>query len=105
MSQFTAYLNSNEATRARYPLLLEIQSNLLRDLRTTVVIPLAPSEQVGSAAITRLCPVLEINGRSYVAMTQQLAGVDRKLLGDRVADLSAFRADIVAAMDFIICGI
>lgn len=44
MGQFWAYTNPNPATRDSYPFLLEIQSNLLRDLRTTVVIPLTRSK-------------------------------------------------------------
>ena len=35
MGQFWAYTNPNPATRDSYPFLLEIQSNLLRDLGTT----------------------------------------------------------------------
>ena len=47
MAQFSAYANSNPATRESYPYLLDIQSNLLRDLRTTIVIPLSPAGAAG----------------------------------------------------------
>jgi len=105
MAQFSAYANSNPATRESYPYLLDIQSNLLRDLRTTIVIPLSPAGAAGKAAITTLCPTVEINGKPYIAMTQQLAGVDRKILVDEIADLSAWRSVIIAALDFVISGI
>jgi toxin CcdB len=52
-----------------------------------------------------LCPVLKIEGKSYVALTQQMAGIDRKILGKEVCDLSRYRSEIVAALDFIISGI
>lgn len=35
MAQFVAYENPNKATKNAYPYLLDIQSNLLDDLRTT----------------------------------------------------------------------
>lgn len=104
MAQFTVFENPNRSTRAIYPYLLDIQSDLLNDLRTTVVIPLAPLRLVGKAAISRLCPVLEIDGESYVAFTQQLAGVERKTLGKAVCNLAGYRSDIITAMDFIISG-
>jgi toxin CcdB len=105
MAQFTVYANPNRSTCATYPYLLDIQSDLLDDLRTTVVIPLSPLHQAGKAAISRLCPVLDIDGESYVALTQQLAGVDRKTLGKTICNLARYRSDIIAALDFIISGI
>ena len=68
--------------------MLDIQSDLLSDLRTTVVIPLCPVAAVGGDAITKLCPIMAIDGKRYVALSHHLAGVDRKLLGKAVADLS-----------------
>ena len=49
MAQFKAYENPNKATRKTYPYLLDIQSNLLDDLRTTVVIPLCATSLAGKA--------------------------------------------------------
>lgn len=105
MAQFEVYENPNRASRKTYPYLLDIQSNLLSDLRTTVVIPLCPVTTIGGDAITKLCPVLSIESKRYVALSHQLAGVDRKLLGKAVADLSRYRSEIIAAMDFIVSGI
>lgn len=105
MAQFTAYANPNRLTRATYPYLLDIQSDLLNDLRTTVVVPLSPVRLAGKAAISRLCPVLVIDGEPHVAFTQQLAGVDRKSLGKAICTFDQYRSDIIAALDFIISGI
>jgi len=44
MPQFSLYRNRNPASRARFPLLLDIQSDLLEPLATRVVVPLAPAE-------------------------------------------------------------
>ena len=105
MVQFLAYENPNKASKNTYPYLLDIQSNLLDDLRTTVVIPLCPANLAGKAAITKLCPVFEIDGKSFVALTQQIAGIDRKSLGKIAFDLSHYRSEIIAAVDFILFGI
>lgn len=105
MAQFTVYANPNRSTRGTYPYLLDIQSDLLDDLRTTVVIPLSPLHLAGKAAISRLCPVLDIDGEPYVALTQQLAAVDRNILGKTVCEVGRYRSDIIAALDFIISGI
>lgn len=105
MAQFIAYQNSNRATKKTYPYLLDIQSNLLDDLRTTVVIPLSPQKLFGNGAISKLSPILEIEGDSYIALTQQIAGIERKSLGKEAYDLSQYRSEIIAALDFIISGI
>jgi len=105
MVQFVAYENPNKATKKTYPYLLDIQSNLLDDLRTTVVIPLIPESEVGKNAISKLCPVFKISGKKYIALTQQIAGIDRKLLGKEACNLSQHYTEIISALDFIISGI
>lgn len=55
--------------------------------------------------IRTLTPVFEIDGRQYAMITPQLAGVARKQIGAKVADLAMHRAEIVAAMDLLITGI
>jgi toxin CcdB len=105
MAQFFAYENTNRATQKTYPFLLDIQSNLLSDLRTTVVIPLSPMAMAGRALIAQLCPTVEINHEKYMVLTQQLSGIDRKNLGKEVADLSQIRSEIISALDFMVSGI
>ncbi|MDO9163461.1 MAG: CcdB family protein [Methylococcaceae bacterium] len=103
MAQFIVYENANRATKKTYPYLLDIQSSLLDELRTTVVIPLCPSALAGNAAISKLCPVVE--SVNFILLTQQIAGVDRKNLGKEICNLSHARIEILAALDFIVSGI
>ncbi|MEX1196392.1 MAG: CcdB family protein [Pseudohongiellaceae bacterium] len=105
MAQFAAYQNPNPASREQFPWLLDIQSNLLDDLRTTIVIPLSPSGSVSRITISRLNPVLDIGGDSFTAMVQDMAGVDRSQLGRELCDLSHYRVEIIAAVDFVLSGI
>ncbi|MCY1181244.1 CcdB protein [compost metagenome] len=50
-------------------------------------------------------PVFEVEGTPVVMLTPQLAGVSRKVLGKQVADLSAMRNEIIAALDLLITWI
>lgn len=105
MGQFCVYKNSNSATRSQYPYLLDIQSDLLSGLRTTIVIPLKPSKIADAISLSRLNPTFILNGESFTAMTQDIAGIDRKQLGAKAHDLSAHRSEIIAAVDFVLSGI
>jgi toxin CcdB len=105
MAQFIVYENANRATKKTYPYLLDIQSSLLDELRTTVVIPLCPSALAGNAAISKLCPVVEVESENFILLTQQIAGIDRKNLGKEICNLSHARIEILAALDFIVSGI
>jgi toxin CcdB len=105
MAQFYAYKNPNPATRAQYPYLLDIQSDLLSELRTTVVIPLTPSKLAAPMSLTRLNPNIVIDGKSFTVMTQEIAGVDRNQLGAQTCNLSPYRSEIISALDFVLSGI
>ena len=105
MSQFCAYKNPNPATSTQYPYLLDIQSGLLGELRTTIVIPLTPSKMAAQISLSRLNPTFILDGESFTAMTQDIAGVDRRQLGVQAYDLTSQRADIIAAVDFVLSGI
>ncbi len=105
MTQFVVYENTNHTKKKIYPYLLDIQSNLLNELRTTIVIPLSPKSIMSNAVISKLCPIFNINNKDFVALTQQIAGIDRKVLGKEICDFSDYRSEIIAALDFIISGI
>ena len=105
MRQFCAFHNPNPATRAAIPLLLEVQSELIADLGTAVVVPLCAVHAFQGKPIKTLTPILEIDGKDYVMLTPQLAGVARKHIGQKVADLSHRRDAIIAALDLLITGI
>jgi toxin CcdB len=105
MPQFTVHRNPNPGSKAAYPLLLDIQSDLLADLGTRVVVPLCRISAMQGKSITTLTPVLEIEGEPYIMLTPQLAGVSRKQIGAAVADLRESRNEIIAALDLLITGI
>jgi len=49
--------------------------------------------------------VFEIDGKQYVMLTPQLAGVSMKQVGSKVVDLAQCRDEIIAALELLITGI
>lgn len=105
MAQFTVHRNTNPATEGTVPYLLNVQSDLIEDLGTRVVVPLYPASAMKGEILRTLTPVFEVDGAQYVMMTPQLAGIPRKSLGATFADLSGKRDQIIAALDLLITGI
>ena len=105
MGQFSVYANRNAKSKARYPLLLDVQSQLLDSLQTRLVVPLAPASQYKGKAMTTLRPSFELDQESYVMLTPQMAGIARTEMGVEVADLSHHRQSIISAIDFLIAGV
>jgi toxin CcdB len=106
MPQFTVHRNRNAATRGRFPLLLNVQTDLLEELGTRVVIPLTPATVAARrSALQTLTPVCAVDGRDYLLLTPQLAGIAARELGPAVADLSSERPTILAALDLLFTGI
>ncbi|MFC3853987.1 CcdB family protein [Salinispirillum marinum] len=105
MAQFFAYQNANPASQRQYPYLLDIQSDLLSELKTTVVIPLSPAHIAAPMRLTRLNPSFTLNGETLIAITQDIAGIERSQLRGQHYDLSAYRSEIIAAIDFVLAGI
>jgi toxin CcdB len=105
MPQFSVHRNQHAPTKARFPLLLDIQTNFLEELATRVVIPLTPQTASKSQKMNRLTPVVVVDGKQYIAVTPQLSAIAKKELGPVVADLAADRADFISALDFLLTGI
>lgn len=105
MSQFVVYANKNIKTRKTFPYLLDLQSDLLDELQTTVVIPLCKISDLKGQVLEKLCPIVEIRGEKFIAMSQQLAGIGRSQLGKEITNLADQRAQFISAIDFMIFGI
>jgi toxin CcdB len=105
MPQFSVYKNRNEATRQRFPLLLDVQSDLLEPLNTRVVVPLSPAVTASARAMQSLTPNIVVAGKKYLMVTPQLAGISVRDLGTVVATVNSERGKIIAAIDLLITGI
>ena len=105
MQQFVAYRNRNPATEGVYPFLLNVQSDLIKEMETRVMIPLLPLRRGCTPTISALTPVLAVNGTEHVLMTPLMAGMSAADLGTAVTDLATERSAIIASLDLLISGI
>ncbi len=105
MAQFDVHRNPNSATAKGIPYLLNVQSDLLVGLATRVVVPLARPNVIGNKSAHYLNPLFEIEGKTLVMLTPEMAGIPVKHLGAVVGNLMDRRADIVRALDIVLSGV
>ena len=105
MSQFTIYENGNKDTRKTYPYFLNVQSDLLDDLNSRMVIPFSSFASVKNINAKKLCPIITIANKEYVLLTHQMTAVPVSILKKEVTELSSFRTEIISAIDLLITGI
>ncbi len=87
------------------PFLVEVQADLLGDLKSTVVVPLVPGEAVGDKRLTKLHPEISIDGKPYIFMTTDIGTIPRNTLGEFQKNLEDdYRETIVDALDFLFQG-
>jgi toxin CcdB len=101
MARFDVYRNPISDSDARY--FVDIQSDLMSDLRTRVVIPLVPLPVFGTP-VSRLNPVVAIEGQLHALATTDMAGVHVTALGESVGSLESHADDITNAVDFLLYG-
>lgn len=105
MAQFDVHRNRNAASKARFPLLLDVQSGLLEPLATRVVIPMAAASGAHARSIDSLTPTLRVDGRDYLLMTPLIAGIATRELGPVIGNRAGEREAIIAALDLLVTGI
>ena len=104
MAQFDVYPNPNPASRARIPFVVALSSDLLDTLDATVVAPLRLKSELGVLPVLRLNPVVVIADQTYLLRAQELAAIGSRSLKTPIANLSAQREEILAALDFLFTG-
>lgn len=102
MAQFDVYRNPRGG---RFPLLLDVQAELLARLETRVVVPMAHQSRYGARPISVLNPTATVRGVKYVLVFQELAAIPSSAMKDPIASLASRREDLVAALDLLFTGI
>lgn len=105
MAQFAVHRNRNARTAGRYPYLVDIQNDLLDDLRTRVVIPVERVSDPGKKPLARLTPVIAIAGETFMLMTPLMAGIAKDELGEIIAEVHDYRDVVLDAVDFLFLGV
>ena len=104
MARFDVYINPGRHAEST-PFLRDVQSALLRDLESRIVIPLRDLDQFPKVKLpTRLTPVLTIQGKDYLLETPKLGAVPQRILKSPVSSLAHEQTQITAALDFLFLG-
>lgn len=100
MAQFDIYPGTGQGC----DFLLELQDNMLDDLSTRVVAPLAAEATLGPA-MRILNPRLVIDRTPYLLMTHLLAAIPKNSLGQPVRNVSPQRDAMIASLGLMFTGI
>ncbi|MBF0587730.1 MAG: CcdB family protein [Magnetococcales bacterium] len=84
--------------------LVDIQSDLLDDMNTRVVIPIRPLDP-GQKPIRILQPTIEWALGTYYFSTSEMAAISTAELKLKMGNLSEMRSEIIAAIDLLFTGI
>ena len=105
MSQFDVYANPSEATKSVYPYIVDIQSSVVTEIATRIVLPVARKELFKGEELKGLTPLIEYEGEEFLLLVPQIASMPSKTLRNPIGSLSHLRNEIIAALDFAITGI
>ena len=105
MAQFDVYDNPNPQARQWLPYVVDVQSNLLSDLRTRLVMPLSRSVVEPPASARRVAPVFVVEGERLVLQAQLTAHLDARRLGKPRSSLIGHLGEIRDALDVVISGV
>ena len=84
-------------------LVVDCQADLLSHLRTRLVAPLLPPDEL-PAALPRLHPHFEIDGRRWLLATHLAAAVPTTEIAEEVGSLAPLDGDIATALDMLLIG-
>jgi toxin CcdB len=100
--QFDVVANPDAEDAQYRPYLVILQSDLVSDLRSTVVAPLIARSRIVGAR--QLNPLVIVDGAEYWIAIYELFAIERHLLGAKVASVDDRRDPIIAAIDFLFVG-
>ena len=104
MKQFDLYKNVDPDSRETYPYVVDVQTDLLDDLNSRVVIPIAVVQDAKPFP-KNLCPLVEIRNKEYALLTHQITTVPAAFLAHKEGSLLLNRSEIISALDFLLTGI
>ena len=105
MAQFDVYENASRASKKAYPYILDIQCDLIDNIATRIVVPLALYSQFKNEEMKGLTPKVSFEDKELLILIPQLASMPSKSLKNPVGTLFHLRDEIIAALDLAITGI
>ncbi len=104
MSQFDFYKNPNADSRKWAPYLVDLQHELLGSLGTRIMAPLVIADPSDSM-MRRLNPLISVGGQTYFLSITEMASVPTKELSAPLGNLSEYRDELMAAVDFLFTAV
>jgi toxin CcdB len=104
VSQYDVFDNPIPPARRAFPFVAILQSELADTGRDRMVAPLVPRTRM-TGTVGRLTPIVKVANVEHVLLVPRMTAIsatDLRVVKDR---LTAYRADIVAALDFLFLGI
>ncbi len=104
MAQFDIYVNPQPVSRQFVPYVVDVQSDLINQLATRLVMPLSRVGADEAKLPINLCPSVEIDGESLTLLAHMAAPVAARLLRKPVGSLQHRASEVSAALDAVISG-
>ena len=104
MSQFDVFENPITRARRAYPFVVVLQAEVANTGRDRIVAPLALRTRLTGTA-GRLTPHVKVAGVDHVVLVPSLAAVPVGDLRELRGQLTPYRAEIVAALDYLFLGV
>lgn len=98
------FMNTNPATKGRYPYLIELQHAHMAILESRLVAPVVEVGRPWAVGITGLTPSIRIEGNPHRVVIPMMAAVPLSAIGAEVAEARVDRVEIQAAMDRLMAG-
>ena len=103
--QYDVYPNPSSGTREIYPYVVDVQSDLLSNFQTRLVIPLRLHESDLDDLPNRMSPVFVIKNTRVFLTPFLAAAIHKKNLKKSVANLRSQSHEITSAIDSVISGV
>ena len=105
MAQFDVYINPQAGSRPFVPYLVDIQSSLIDQLTTRLVVPLSRMGSGAEKLPRRLTPLFEIDGEAVAFLPHQAAPVQVRLLKNPIMSLHSRANEMTSALDAVVSGV
>ena len=105
MAQFDVYVNPQAGSRHIVPYLVDIQSSLIDQLTTRLVVPLSRMGGGAEKLPRRLTPLFELDGETLAFLPHQAAPVQVRLLKKPVMSLHLRADEMTSALDAVVSGV
>jgi toxin CcdB len=105
MPQWDVYANPSEGSRARMPYLVVLQSDLLAQLPTRLVMPLSRTGVASGRLPQRLVSTVEVGDETLLLKPHEVGTIEARQLREPVTNLRDQSHRIVDALDAVVSGV